>query len=82
MLADLVLVDQNPLDNFKVLYGTGAVKLNDKTARAERVGGVRYTIKDGLVYDAKQLLADVEAMVQKQKRAPAKTTAANRADAR
>ena len=39
-------------------------------------------IKDGLVYDAKQLLADVEAMVQKQKRAPAKTTAANRADAR
>ena len=65
-----------------MLYGTGAVKLNDKTARAERVGGVRYTIKDGLVYDAKQLLADVEAMVQKQKRAPARTTAANHADAR
>jgi hypothetical protein len=33
-----------------------------------RVGGVRYTIKDGIVYDAKQLLADVAAMVEAQKR--------------
>jgi imidazolonepropionase-like amidohydrolase len=82
MLADLVLVEQNPLENFKVLYGSGAVKVNDKTARAERVGGVKYTIKDGIVYDAKQLLADVEAMVQKQKRGPAKTTAANPGAAR
>jgi imidazolonepropionase-like amidohydrolase len=77
MLADMVLVDRNPLENFKVLYATGAVKLDDKTARAERVGGVKYTIKDGIIYDAKQLLADVEAMVQKQKRAPAKTKTTN-----
>ncbi|HXG69827.1 MAG TPA: hypothetical protein VNJ04_04355, partial [Gemmatimonadaceae bacterium] len=69
MLADMVIVDQNPLQNFKVLYGTGALKLNDKTGKAEQVGGVRYTIKDGIVYDAKQLLADVAAMVEKQKRA-------------
>jgi hypothetical protein len=68
-----VIVDQNPLQNFKVLYGTGALKLNDKTGQAEKVGGVRYTIKDGIVYDAKALLADVAAMVEKQKRA-AKTT--------
>ena len=31
---------------------------------------MKYTIKDGIVYDAKQLLADVAAMVEKQKRAP------------
>jgi hypothetical protein len=31
---------------------------------------VKYTIKDGIVYDAKQLLAEVAAMVEKQKRAP------------
>src|SRR6185503_1875533 len=68
MLADMVIVDQNPLQNFKVLYGTGALKLNDKTARPEQVGGVKYTIKDGIVYDAKQLLADVATMVEKQKR--------------
>jgi imidazolonepropionase-like amidohydrolase len=67
LLADLLIVDENPLENLKVLYGTGAVKLNDETKKPERVGGVRYTIKDGIVYDAKRLLADVRAMVEKQK---------------
>ena len=80
MLADMVIVDQNPLQNFKVLYGTGALRLNDKTGKAERVGGIKYTIKDGIVYDAKQLLADVAAMVEKQKkeRATKTTTTASR----
>jgi imidazolonepropionase-like amidohydrolase len=68
LLADMVIVDQNPLQNFKVLYGNGAVRLNDRTQRVERVGGVKYTVKDGIVYDARQLLADVAAMVDKQKR--------------
>jgi len=65
-LADFVVVDENPLKNLKVLYGTGAVKL---TAANEvvRVGGVKYTIKDGIVYDAKQLLADVKRMVDLEK---------------
>jgi imidazolonepropionase-like amidohydrolase len=67
LLADMVIVDQNPLQNFKVLYGTGAVRLNDATGRAERVGGIKYTIKDGIVYDAKKLMDDVAAMVTKQK---------------
>jgi len=65
LLADLVVVDANPLENLKVLYGTGAVKLDDRTGQIGRVGGVKYTIKDGIVYDAKQLLADVAAMVEK-----------------
>ena len=68
LLADLVLVDQNPLQNMKVLYGTGALRLNDQTGKVDRVGGIRYTIKDGIVYDAKKLLADVAAMVEKQKK--------------
>ena len=62
-----MLTDQNPLENFKVLYGTGHLRLNDKTNQPERVGGIRYTIKDGIVYDAKQLLADVAAMVERAK---------------
>jgi hypothetical protein len=33
----------------------------------ERVGGVKYTIKDGIIFDARQLLADVRAMVEEQK---------------
>ncbi len=67
LLADLVILNENPLENLKVLYGTGAVKLNDETRQVERVGGVEYTIKDGIVYDAKALLKDVEQMVEKQK---------------
>jgi len=68
LLADLVIVDENPLQNLKVLYGTGAMRLNVKTGEPERLGGVKYTIKDGIIYDAKQLLRDVEEMVEAQKR--------------
>jgi imidazolonepropionase-like amidohydrolase len=68
MLADLAVVDQNPLENLKVLYGTGALKLNDKTGKPEQVGGVKWTIKDGIVYDAKKLLADVAKMVDDQRK--------------
>ncbi len=68
LLADLVIVDENPIANLKVLYGTGTVKLNDETGQPQRMGGVRYTIKDGIIYDAKQLLKDVEEMVIKQKK--------------
>jgi predicted amidohydrolase YtcJ len=67
-LADLVIVEENPLEDLKVLYGTGVVRLNDETGEAERKGGILYTIKDGIVYDAKQLLADVASMVEKQRR--------------
>ena len=65
--ADFVIVDENPLHNFKVLYGTGAIKLNEETGNVERVGGVRWTIKDGIVYDAFQLRADVRDMVRASK---------------
>lgn len=61
-LADLVVVDENPLANFKVLYGTGAIRVNASNEPV-RVGGVRYTIKDGIVFDAKALLADVRKIV-------------------
>ena len=61
--ADLVIVPENPLANFKVLYGTGAQRLNDTTGKIERVGAVRWTIHDGIVYDARALLADVRHMV-------------------
>src|SRR5262249_525771 len=67
LLADMVIVDQNPLENLKVLYGTGALRLNDTTGVAERIGGVKYTIKDGIIYDSKKLLADVAAMVERAK---------------
>jgi imidazolonepropionase-like amidohydrolase len=67
-LADLIVVEENPVNNLKVLYGTGAVFLDDNTGDVERRGGVKYTIKDGIVYDAKQLLDDVARMVEEAKR--------------
>jgi amidohydrolase family protein len=67
MLADLLVVDANPIENLKVLYGTGWFRLNDATRKVDQVGGVKYTIKDGIVYDAKQLLADVARMVEDQR---------------
>lgn len=65
-LADLVIMDANPLENLQYLYGTGAVFMNDKN-EVVRKGGVKYTIKDGIVYDAKKLLADVKKMVDEEK---------------
>jgi len=47
----------------KVLYGTGAIKLNDDN-KVTRVGGVKYTVKDGIIYDSKKLLNQVKQMVK------------------
>lgn len=65
-LADFVIVEENPLENFQTLYGTGAIKITESN-EVIRVGGVKYTIKDGIIYDAKKLLSDVKEMVRKDK---------------
>ncbi len=66
-LADIAVVKENPLANLKVLYGTGHIRLGSD-GKATRVGGVDYTIKDGIVYDAKQLLREVREMVATEKK--------------
>ena len=72
--ADLVIVKENPLQNFKTLYGTGTIRINDATNKPERVGGINFVVKDGIVYDAKKLLADVAAKVERAKTARRTTT--------
>ena len=62
-MADFVVVDENPLENLKVLYGIGAVKLTLDN-KVVRVGGIKYTIKDGIIFDAQRLLGDVRAIVR------------------
>jgi predicted amidohydrolase YtcJ len=64
--ADLVVLSKNPLAHLGSLYGTGAIELDAKNEPV-RVGGVRYTIKDGIVYDAKRLLEDVRRIVAEAK---------------
>jgi imidazolonepropionase-like amidohydrolase len=68
MIADLVIVDANPMANLKVLYGTGWFRLNDQTQKVEKYGGIKWTIKDGIVYDAKKLLDDIEKMGDEQRK--------------
>jgi hypothetical protein len=65
-LADLAILEENPLANLKVLYGTGHVRMNAEGG-LERVGGVKYTIKDGILFDARALRADVRRMVAEDK---------------
>jgi Amidohydrolase family len=66
--ADLIVVAENPLANLKVLYGTGAIRVNDEDVPV-RVGGIRYTIAGGIVYDAPELLEDVRVMVEQAREA-------------
>jgi hypothetical protein len=73
-LADLVIVPLNPIQDFKVLYGTGTLRLDDH-GQVRRVGGVRWVVKDGVVYDAPALLAEVAGMVAEAKRAAAAVVA-------
>jgi hypothetical protein len=68
MMADIIAVKGNPLENLKLLYGTGAFRLDEKTGQLEHVGGIDYTIKDGIVFDARELRKEVRDMVSKQKR--------------
>jgi imidazolonepropionase-like amidohydrolase len=65
--ADLVIVNGNPLANLKLLFGTGTLKLNDDTGQVERVGGITYVVKDGIVYDARKLRAEVRDKVVREK---------------
>lgn len=66
--ADLLVLTRNPLADFKLLYGTGAMRRNEETGEIERVRALKYTIKDGIVYDAQALLADVRRMVDRAER--------------
>ena len=65
-MADFVIVEENPLKNLKVLYGTGAIRLTEDN-KVVRVGGVKYTVKDGIIFDSKKLLQDVKTIVKNQK---------------
>jgi imidazolonepropionase-like amidohydrolase len=62
-LADLILIDENPLQNFKYLYPTGVLDIKD--GKLVDRGGVKWTIKDGIVYSTPALLKDVRDMVSK-----------------
>ncbi|MEX1185665.1 MAG: amidohydrolase family protein [Gemmatimonadaceae bacterium] len=60
-LADLIVVNGNPLANLKVLYPTGVEEIRD--GKAIRTGGIEWTIKDGIPYHGPTLLREVAEIV-------------------
>ncbi len=65
-LADLVVLSENPLADVKVFYGIGVTRVSqDRKEVHEQC--VKYTIKDGVVFDSQALLGDVREMVAKAK---------------
>ena len=66
--ADMIIMEENPLKNLKYLYGTGDIKINENN-EAVRVGGIKYTIKDGIIFDSRQLLEDAKKIVEEEKAA-------------
>lgn len=62
LAADLVVVHGNPLANLKVFQPGGASRYVD--GKLEQTEGIRWTIKDGIVYHAPTLLGEVRALVQ------------------
>lgn len=62
-LADLIVVNGNPLEDLKVLYATGTETIRD--GRTVRSGGVEWTIKDGIPYHGPTLLREVRAIVER-----------------
>lgn len=65
-LADLIVVDANPLEDFKVLYP------HPGTPEAPNSGKILWTIKDGIPYHAPTLSADVRKIVEQARKNPVK----------
>ena len=64
-VADLLVVEGNPLHNLRFLYAFGA--LDSADGNTVRRGGIRWTIKDGVVMDNKILIGEVIEMVRESK---------------
>jgi hypothetical protein len=62
-LADLLIVNGNPVENLKVLYPTGIDDI--KNGKAIHTGGVEWTIKDGIAYHVPTMMAEVKEIVAK-----------------
>jgi cytosine/adenosine deaminase-related metal-dependent hydrolase len=62
-LADLIVVNGNPLENLKALYPTGIDEIRD--GRAVHSGGIEWTIKDGIPYHGPTLMKEIKEIVTK-----------------
>jgi hypothetical protein len=61
--ADLLVLEDNPLTNLKLLYGHGHLR-SGPDGVPYRTGGVQLTIKQGVIYRATDLRRDVREIVR------------------
>ena len=61
--ADLIVVNGNPMENFKVLSPTGIEEIRD--GKVYQTGGVEWTIKDGIPFHAPTMAREVREIVSK-----------------
>ncbi len=59
--ADLIVVNGNPLENFKVLSPLGVEEIRD--GKAVKTGGIEWTIRDGVPFHAPTLAKEVRDLV-------------------
>jgi Amidohydrolase family len=64
--ADLIIVDGNPLENLRFMYAFGAQDMVD--GKIVRRGGIRWTIKEGIVFDNRVLVDEIVRMVADSKK--------------
>ena len=64
--ADLIVVNGNPLENFKVLSPLGVEEIRD--GKVYKTGGIEWTIRDGIPFHAPTLAAEVRALVASAKK--------------
>jgi imidazolonepropionase-like amidohydrolase len=62
-LADMVLLRENPLNDLKAYYPTGLERWDRDTGEKSTVQGIKYTIKNGVVYDNAEVLQGVRESV-------------------
>jgi imidazolonepropionase-like amidohydrolase len=91
-IADLLVVNGNPLENLRVMnpYGTdlmsyngqiidnysSVVKPGDPNVKSVHGGGIEWTIKDGIPYHVPTLIKEVKELVAKGRAERTRTTAA------
>jgi len=93
-IADLLVVNGNPLENLRVMspYGadllsyngqimnnyTGLMKPGDPNAKQVHGGGIEWTIKDGIPYHVPTLMGEVKQMVATARAARSQTPSSGR----
>ena len=65
-VADLLLVDGSPAENFRYLYPFGAIRMNE-AREMYRTRGIVHTIKDGIVINNDAVMEEVARIVAESK---------------